>query len=48
MRAPRMKDWAADILPICEERRDITLEELRLTLVDKGMEVSVGGLYRFF
>jgi transposase len=43
-----MEERAADILAIWEERRDITLEELRLALADKGMAVSVAGLHRFF
>lgn len=48
MRSRRMEEGAADILAIWEERRDITLEELRLALADKGMDVSVAGLHRFF
>ncbi|MYL99554.1 IS630 family transposase [Novosphingobium sp. FGD1] len=48
MRSRRMEERAADILAIWEERRDITLEELRLALADKGMVVSVAGLHRFF
>ena len=48
MRSRRMEERAADILAIWEERRDITLEELRLALADKGMDVSVSGLHRFF
>ena len=48
MRSRRMEERAADILAIWEERRDITLEELRLALADKGMAVSVAGLHRFF
>lgn len=47
MRSRRMEERAADILAIWEERRDITLEELRLALADKGMAVSVAGLHRF-
>ena len=48
MRSRRMEERAADILAIWEERRDITLGELRLALADKGMDVSVAGLHRFF
>ncbi|EQB08520.1 hypothetical protein L284_16465 [Novosphingobium lindaniclasticum LE124] len=48
MRSRRVEERAADILAIWEERRDITLEELRLALADKGMAVSVAGLHRFF
>lgn len=48
MRSRRMEERAADILAIWEGRRDITLEELRLALADKGMVVSVAGLHRFF
>jgi transposase len=48
MRSRRMEERAADILAIWEERRDITLEELRLALADEGMAVSVAGLHRFF
>ncbi|WP_237751651.1 IS630 family transposase [Sphingobium sp. DC-2] len=48
MRSRRMEERTADILAIWDERRDITLEELRLALADKGMDVSVAGLHRFF
>jgi len=48
MRSQRMEERAADILAIREERRDITLDELRLALSDKGMNVSIAGLHRFF
>ncbi|MFD2134629.1 IS630 family transposase [Novosphingobium resinovorum] len=48
MRSRRMEERAADILAIWEKRRDITLEELRLALADKGIDVSVAGLHRFF
>lgn len=48
MRSRRMEERAADILAIWEARKDITLEELRLTLAEKGLVVSVAGLHRFF
>lgn len=48
MRSRRMEERAADILDIWAARRDITLEELRLALAEKGMIVSVAGLHRFF
>jgi|UPI0003039C80 hypothetical protein len=48
MRSRRMEERAADIPAIWEERKDITLGELRLALADKGMDVSVAGLHRFF
>tara|TARA_B100000678_G_scaffold271603_1_gene260383 strand:- start:315 stop:695 length:381 start_codon:yes stop_codon:yes gene_type:complete len=48
MRSRRIEERAADILAIWEARKDITLEELRLTLAEKGLVVSVAGLHRFF
>lgn len=48
LRPRRMEERAADILASWEERRYIALEELRLALADKRMDVSVAGLHRFF
>ena len=48
MRSRRVEARAADILGIWEERKDISLEELRLTLAEIGLIVSVAGLHRFF
>lgn len=31
-----------------EARKDISLEELRLALIEVGLHVSVAGLHRFF
>lgn len=38
----------ADILAVWEARKDISLEELRLSLVEIGLAVSVASLHRFF
>ena len=48
MRSRRVEERAADILAIWEARRDISLEELRLALIEVGLTVSVAGLHRFF
>ncbi|GAY22153.1 mobile element protein [Sphingobium fuliginis] len=37
-----------DILALWEARKDISLEELRIALVEAGLTVSVAGLHRFF
>ena len=48
MRSRRVEERAADILAIWEERKDISLEELRQALAEVGLTVSVAGLHRFF
>lgn len=48
MRSRRVEERAGDILAIWEKRKDITLEELRLALIEVGLTVSVAGLHRFF
>ncbi len=48
MRSRRVEERQADILAIWEARKDISLEELRLALIEVGLHVSVAGLYRFF
>lgn len=48
MRSRRVEDRGDDILALWEARKDITLEELRLALVEIGLTVSVAGLHRFF
>jgi transposase len=48
MRSRRVEARRADILAIWEARRDISLEELRLALIEVGLQVSVAGLHRFF
>ena len=48
MRSRRVEERAADILAIWEGRKDISLEELRLALIEVGFHVSVSGLHRFF
>lgn len=48
MRSRRVEERAADILAIWEARKDISLEELRLALVEIGLTASVAGLHRFF
>ena len=48
MRSRRVEERPADILAIWEARKDISLEELRLALIEVGLHVSVAGLHRFF
>jgi transposase len=48
MRSRRVEERAVDILALWEARKDISLEELRLALVELGLIVSVAGLHRFF
>jgi hypothetical protein len=48
IRSRRVEERAADILALWEARKDISLEELRLALVEIGLIVSVAGLHRFF
>jgi len=48
MRSRRVEERRADILAIWEARKDISLEELRLALIEVGLQVSVAGLHRFF
>ena len=48
MRSRRVEERQADILAIWEARKDISLEELRLALIEVGLHVSVAGLHRFF
>jgi transposase len=48
MRSRRIEERASDILAVWEERKDITLAELRLVLAEMGLAISVAGLHRFF
>lgn len=48
MRFWRIEERAIDILGPWEARKDISLEELRLALADKGLVAPVAGLHRFF
>ncbi len=48
MRSRRVEERRADILAVWEARKDISLVELRLALVEVGLHVSVAGLHRFF
>lgn len=48
MRSRRVEERASDILAVWEERKDITLAELRSALAEMGLAVSVAGLHRFF
>lgn len=48
MRSRRVEERAADILAVWEARKDISLGELRASLIEVGLEVSVAGLHRFF
>jgi len=47
-RSRRVEARQADILAVWEERKDISLEELRQVLIGVGLHVSVAGLHRFF
>lgn len=47
MRSRRVEERATDILAIWEVRKDISLEQLRLALVEVGLTVSVPRLHRF-
>jgi transposase len=48
IRSRRIEEREADILAIWEARKDISLEELRLALIEIGLHVSITGLHRFF
>ena len=48
MRSRRIEERRADILAVWETRKDISLDELRLALIELGLHVSVAGLHRFF
>ena len=48
MRSRRVEERRADILALWEARKDISLEERRLALIEIGLTVSVAGLHRFF
>lgn len=48
MRSRRIEEQQAEILAIWEARKDISLQELRLALIELGLHVSVAGLHRFF
>jgi transposase len=47
-RSHRIEERRAEILAVWEARKDISLEELRLALMDLDLHVSVAGLHRFF
>ena len=48
MRSRRVEERRADILAVWEAQKDISLGELRLALIEVGLQVSVAGLHRFF
>ena len=48
MRSRRVEERRTDILAVWEARKDISLEELRVALIELGLHVSVAGLHRFF
>jgi transposase len=48
MRSRMVEERRDDILALWEARKDISLEELRLALIEVGLQVSVAGLHRFF
>ncbi|API59670.1 transposase [Tardibacter chloracetimidivorans] len=48
MRSRRVEERAEDILAVWEASKDISLEELRVALIEMGLTVSVAGLHRFF
>ena len=45
---PQVGERCDDILALWAARKDITLEELRAGLAERGLIVSVAGLHRFF
>jgi transposase len=47
-RSGRIEAQAALILALVDERSDITLEELRTALAERGVAVGHGTLWRFF
>ena len=47
-RSRRVEERRADILGVWAGRQDISLEELRLALLEVGLPVSVAGLPRCF
>jgi transposase len=48
MRSARIEAHAALIFSLLEARRDMTLEELRAGLAERGIAVAVSTLWRFF
>jgi transposase len=48
MRSRHVEARREDILALWEARKDISLDELRLALIEVGLHVSVAGLHRFF
>ena len=48
MRSRRIEERRAEILAVSAAQKDISLEELRLALINLGQHVSVAGLHRFF
>ena len=47
-RSGRIEAHAGVILALIEETPDITLAELKARLADKGIDVGIGTLWRFF
>jgi len=47
-RSKRIESHADVILALLDETKDITLEELRATLADRGLSFGYGTLWRFF
>ena len=47
-RSGRIEAHAGLILSLVEETPDITLVEIKTTLAEKGVEVGIGTLWRFF
>lgn len=48
MRSRRIEERRTEILAVWEMRKDISLEELRLALLEVDLHVSVAGLHHFF
>jgi hypothetical protein len=48
MRSHRVEERRADILAVWETRKDSSLEELRLALIEIGLNLSVARPHRFF
>ena len=47
-RSQRIEAHADLILALVEKTKDMTLEELRVVLVGRGLSFSYGALWRFF
>ena len=44
----RIEERRAETLAVWEAHKEISLEELRVALIELGLHASVAGLHRFF